>query len=56
MGCMCMECKFTRIIQDEKGDLLCVCANRKSDNWLTEISLAFDNCEVGMLEDDDEGE
>ena len=54
MGCMCMECKFVKIIQDQNGDLLSICCNRKSDNWLTELSLAFDNCENGLIEDDEE--
>lgn len=54
MGCMCMECRFVKIVQDENGDLFSICTNRKSDNFLTELSLAFDNCEAGMLEDDEE--
>ena len=55
MGCCCMECRFVRIIEDENGDLLAVCANRKSDKFLNELEMSFDNCEVGMI-DDEEGE
>lgn len=54
MGCMCMECQFMRIVEDENGDLFPICANRKSENFLTELSLAFDNCEIGIIEDNDE--
>ena len=54
MGCMCAECRFAKIVQDENGDLFATCTNRKSDNFLTEISFAFDNCDVGMVEDDEE--
>lgn len=56
MACMCMECKFTKICQDENGDLFVICTNRKSENFLTEISLAFDDCDFGKVEDYDEGE
>ena len=56
MGCMCAECDFVRIIEDEKGKRLAVCANRQSDNFLTEVIFAFSNCEVGMVEDYKEGE
>lgn len=54
MGCMCMECRYVKIVQDENGDLFSICTNRKSDNFLTELRLAFDNCEVGRIEDDEE--
>lgn len=54
MGCMCAECRFVRILQDENGDLFSVCTNRKSEEFLKEISFAFDNCEVGMVEDYEE--
>ena len=50
MGCMCMECRFVRIVEDENGDLFSICANRKSENFLTELSLAFDNCEIGIID------
>ena len=50
MGCMCIECEFARIIEDEKGKRLAVCANRQSDNFLTEVILAFDDCDVGVVE------
>lgn len=53
MGCMCMECQFMRIVEDENGDLFSICANRKSENFLKEMSLAFDNCEIGIVEDSD---
>ena len=51
MGCMCMECRFSRVIEDENRELLSVCANRKSENFLVELSIAFDSCEAGMIED-----
>ena len=51
MGCMCMECRFSRVIEDENGELLSVCANRQSENFLDELIIAFDSCEVGMIED-----
>ena len=50
MGCMCAECDFARIIEDEKGKLFAVCANRQSDNFLDEVSLAFSNCDVGVVD------
>ena len=50
MGCMCMECRFLQIVEDENGDLFSICANRKSENFLTELSLAFDNCEIGIID------
>ena len=53
MGCMCMECRFMQIVEDENGDLFSICANRKSENFLAELSLAFDSCEIGIIEDSD---
>ena len=53
MGCRCMECRFLKIVEDENGDLFSICSNRKSENFLTEMSLAFDNCEIGIIEDSD---
>ena len=53
MGCMCMECRFIQIVEDENGDLFSICSNRKSENFLTELSLAFDSCEIGAIENDD---
>ena len=53
MGCMCMECRFLKIVEDENGDLFSICSNRKSENFLTELSLAFDSCEIGTIENND---
>ncbi len=50
MGCMGVECAFARIIDDENGKRFGVCANRQSDNFCTEISRAFDSCDVGLVE------
>lgn len=54
MACMCMECRFARVIEDENEKLLSVCCNRKSDNFLVEVSIAFDSCEFGMIDDYEE--
>ena len=54
MGCMCIECRFIQIVEDENGDLFSIFANRKSENFLTELSLAFDNCEIGTIENNEE--
>lgn len=54
MGCMCAECMFSKIVQDENGDLFAICPNRKSENFLKEISFAFDRCDFGMVDDEDE--
>ena len=54
MGCMCGDCQYIKICKDEKGDLLIICCNRKSENFLKEISLAFDNCDFGRVEDYDD--
>lgn len=54
MGCMCMECRFIQIVEDENDDFFAICANRKSENFLTELSLAFDSCEIGTIENSDE--
>ena len=50
MGCMCMECQFLRIVEDENGYLFPICANRKSKNFLTEVSLIFGSCKIGTIE------
>ena len=53
MGCMCGDCQYTKICQDENGDVFVICCNRKSENFLKEISLAFDSCDFGKVEDYD---
>ena len=54
MGCRCMECQFLRIVEDENVDLFSICANRKSGNFLKEVSIAFDSCEIGTIENNEE--
>lgn len=54
MGCMCMECKYARVVEDENEKLFQICANRKSDNFLSELEIDFDNCKFGKVEDYDE--
>lgn len=54
MGCMCAECRFAKVIEDEQGKLFSVCAHRESDNFLTELEIAFDNCEIGMVDDEEQ--
>ena len=54
MGCRCMECQFLRIVEDENADLFSICANRKSENFLKEVSIAFDSCEIGTIENNEE--
>ena len=51
---MCGDCQYTKILQDEKGDLFVTCCNRKTENILKEISLAFDSCDYGKVEDYEE--
>ena len=54
MSCMCMECKFAEVVEDESGKLFQICINRKSDNFLAELEIAFDSCEIGIIEDYEE--
>lgn len=56
MGCMCMECKFREVITDNHKNLLSICVCRESDYFLNELSAAFDNCELGVVDDSDEEE
>lgn len=48
---MCGDCQYAKICQDENGELFSFCCNRKSENFLKEISFAFDNCDYGKVED-----
>ena len=55
MGCMCVECQFLRIVEDENDHLFPICANRKSKNFLTEVSLIFGgSCKIGVIENNEE--
>ena len=55
MGCMCVECQFLRIVEDENDRLFSICANRKSENFLTEVSLIFGSgCKIGAIENNEE--
>lgn len=51
MGCECMKCNFRTVIEDNEGNLLSICVHRESDNFLKQISIAFDGCELGELEE-----
>ena len=51
MGCMCMECIYARVDEDENGKLFQVCTNIKSDNFLAKLEIAFDECELGVIDD-----
>lgn len=51
MGCVCAECKFAVVIRDNHNKVLSVCVCRESDNFLRELSIAFDNCELGVVDD-----
>lgn len=54
MGCRCMECQFLRIVEDENVDLFSICANRKSENFLKEVRISYDSCEIGTIENNEE--
>ena len=54
MGCMCMECIYARVDEDENGKLFQVCTNIKSDNFLAKLEIAFDECELGVIDDCEE--
>lgn len=56
MGCMCMECKFYDVVTDNHDDLHSICTCRESENFLTEIEIAFDNCDLGIVDDYGESE
>ena len=51
MGCECIKCKFRTVVEDNNDELLSICCHRDSDNFLKQLSVAFDKCEVGELED-----
>lgn len=51
MGCMCYECRFAVTGKDNHNKLIEICVCRESDNFLKELDLAFDNCEVGEIDD-----
>ena len=50
MGCMCFDCQYEIICQDENGELFSICCNRKSENFLKEVMAAFDSCDFGRVE------
>ena len=54
MGCMCFDCQYIKICQDENGELFTICRNRKSEKFLKEIMVAFDSCDFGRVEGDSE--
>lgn len=56
MGCCCFECKFAEVVRDNHDELVSVCVCRESDNFLHELEIAFDNCELGIIDDYGEDE
>lgn len=51
MGCMCMECLFTQYVRDNHDDVAAICACRESENYMKRVSIAFDSCDSGIIED-----
>ena len=51
MGCMCMECKYYDVVTDNHENLVAICLCRESENFLHELSIAFDNCDCGIVDD-----
>ena len=54
MACMCYECRFRRVIEDENGKPFSICVNRRSYSYLNELEIAFDYCELGEIENEDD--
>ncbi|MBQ9760123.1 MAG: hypothetical protein IJW16_02110 [Clostridia bacterium] len=46
-----MDCKFYDVVRDNHGQLVAICLCRESENFLHEISVAFDNCDFGIVDD-----
>lgn len=55
MGCMCAECKYAEIVRDNHEKLIVICVCRESDNFLHELEIAFDNCDFGFVDDEEDG-
>lgn len=50
-GCMCMECKYYDVVTDNHDNHVAICVCRESENFLHELSIAFDNCDFGIVDD-----
>ena len=50
MGCMCMDCAYARTVRDNHKKLFSICVCRESDNFLHQLDLIYDNCEIGIVE------
>lgn len=49
MGCMCMDCAFARTVRDNHKNLFTICVCRESGNFLHQLDLIDDNCEIGIV-------
>lgn len=56
MGCMCAECMFAKLLKDSYKEEIAICVCRKSEYFLHELDFYSDNCEIGIVEDPEEGE
>ena len=54
MACMCYECKFMKILRDNKNGLFATCTHRESDNFLSELDYAFDSCDKGIIDEEED--
>jgi hypothetical protein len=53
MGCICIDCKFREVVQDNHDDLHGICVCRESEFFLKKVSAVFDSCDFGMVEDEE---
>ena len=53
---MCISCKHYNIITDNHGTLHGVCACRESEDFLKVVDCAFNSCDYGEPDIDDDEE
>lgn len=42
----CAECNWCHSLTDSEGDIVHICVNRYSDNFLQEVGLCSEGCEL----------
>lgn len=43
---MCSECHWCHSVEDSEGDAVEICVNRHSENYLLEVGIFSEDCEL----------
>ena len=52
----CMSCRWYDVIRDNHEHTVAICVCRESELFLKQVDIAFDGCDNGIQDDEEEEE